>query len=91
MNRVFAEVYLDEDVDVVIADMLKARGFEAVTARDAGRLGATDIEQLAYAAGQQMVLLSHNRVDFEALQRQYLEEGGATGVSLLRSAGVHSR
>ncbi len=74
MNRIFAEIYLDEDLDVVVADILKALGFEAVTARDAGRLRATDPEQLAYAASQQMVLLSHNRLDFEALHRQYLAE-----------------
>jgi hypothetical protein len=36
----FIDIYLDEDVDVVVADLLKARGFVAVTTRDAGNLGA---------------------------------------------------
>lgn len=40
MNRVFAEVYIDEDLDVVVAEILKARGFQAVTAGDVVRLGA---------------------------------------------------
>jgi len=75
VSRLFAEVYLDEDVDVAIAYILRARGFGAVTARDAGRLSGTDPEQLAYAVEQQTTLLSHNRADYEALHRQYLEEG----------------
>lgn len=74
MNRLFVDVYLDEDVSVVLADMLKARGFRATTTRDADHLGATDEEQLRYAAGRGMALLTHNRVDFEVLHRRYLVE-----------------
>jgi hypothetical protein len=48
--RLFIELYLDEDVDVLIADLLRARGFSVLTTRDAGRLHATDEEQLAFAA-----------------------------------------
>ena len=75
MTRLFAEVYLDEDVSVVVAEMLKARGFKAITTQDAGRLGATDEDHVAHAASQQMVLLTHNRADFEALHGHYLAEG----------------
>lgn len=57
MNRIFAEIYLNEDLDVVVADILKALGFEAVIARDADRSRATDPEQLAYAASEYRVLL----------------------------------
>ena len=75
MTRLFAEVYLDEDVSVVVADMLKARGFSVMATRDAGRLGATDIEQLEYAARHGKTLVTHNRVDFEELHRLYLAQG----------------
>ena len=34
--RLFIEVYTDEDVDVLIADLLRARGFSVLTTRDAG-------------------------------------------------------
>ncbi len=74
MNRVLAEVYLDENVHVIVADILRARGFKAVTARDAAKLGATDAAQLEYAISQQMVVLSHNRADFEMLHARYLAE-----------------
>ena len=75
MTRLFAEVYLDEDVSVVVAHMLGARGFSVLTTRDAGRLGATDVEQLEYASRHGMTLVTHNRVDFEELHKRYLAEG----------------
>ena len=78
MTRLFAEVYLDEDVSVVVADMLEARGFSALTTRDSGRLGTTDLEQLEYAARHGRALVTHNRVDFEELHRRYLTEGRET-------------
>ena len=68
-------VYLDEDVSVVVANMLEARGFSVLTTRDAVRLGATDIEQLEYAARHGKTLVTHNRVDFEELHRRYLAKG----------------
>jgi hypothetical protein len=74
VTRLFAEVYLDEDVSVVVGDMLEARGFSVVTTRDAGRLGATDIKQLEYASRHGKTLVTHNRVDFEELHKRYLEE-----------------
>ncbi len=49
MSRVFIDIDLDEDVDVLVADLLRARGFIAVTTRDAGNLGTSDSNQLSYA------------------------------------------
>jgi hypothetical protein len=41
VNNLFIRLYLDEDVNVLIAELLRARGFDAITARDAGQLNAT--------------------------------------------------
>lgn len=71
MNRLFIELYLDEDVDVLVADLLRARGFVATTTRDAGKLRASDAEQMAYAVEKQATLLTHNRVDFEVIAKHY--------------------
>lgn len=71
MNRLFIELYLDEDVDVLVAELVRARGFRAVTTQQAGLLGSVDEAQLTYATDQQMTLLTHNRVDFESLARRY--------------------
>jgi uncharacterized protein DUF5615 len=54
-------LYCDEDVSVVLAAMLRARGFPASTARDARHLGVTDERQLQAAAGADCILLTHNR------------------------------
>jgi Domain of unknown function (DUF5615) len=75
VSSLFIELYLDEDVDVLVADLLRARGFVAITTLEAGRLRATDADQLDFAAGQRKAFLTHNRADFEALDRGYREEG----------------
>lgn len=49
MSRLFISLYLDEDMNVLVAELLQARGFDAISARDAEQLRATDAEQLAYA------------------------------------------
>jgi predicted nuclease of predicted toxin-antitoxin system len=72
MSRLFIELYLDEDVSVLVKKLVEARGFAATTALDEGQLGKTDAEQLAFAVSSQRALLTHNRVDFESLFRQYL-------------------
>jgi len=75
VNRFFIELYLDEDVDLLVADLLRARGFVATTTRDAGKLQSSDAEQMACAVGRQETLLTHNRADFEALARTYHATG----------------
>jgi predicted nuclease of predicted toxin-antitoxin system len=73
VSKLFVELYLDEDVDVLVAELLKKRGYSVMTARDADRLGYEDPEQLAYAIGKQRALFTHNRVDFEQLGLAYFE------------------
>lgn len=75
MSRLFTELYTDEDVDVLLADLLRARGFKATTTVEAGKTGSSDEEQLAYAVSIESALLTHNRVDFERLARRYFSEG----------------
>jgi predicted nuclease of predicted toxin-antitoxin system len=75
MSSLFIRLYLDEDVNVLVADLLKARGFDTLTVRDAGQLQASDEEQLAYAVSQQRALVTHNRGDFEALIQTYFDTG----------------
>ena len=75
MTGIFIHVYLDEDVDVLVASLLRYRGFNATTAQQAGQLGRTDAEQLEYAASQRAAILTHNRTDFENLARKYFDTG----------------
>lgn len=75
MSSLFICLYLDEDVNVLVADLLQARGFDVITTRDAGQLQATDAEQLAYAVSQARTLVTHNRTDFEELAQNYFDSG----------------
>lgn len=71
MSHVFIEIYLDEDVNVLIAELLRRKGFSATTARDCEQLGKSDKEQIEFAVSQKRALVTHNRVDFERLVKEY--------------------
>lgn len=77
MNHLFVELYLDEDVSALVADLIDARGFDVITTREAGNLGNGDAAQLTYAVQKNRTLLTHNRADFEALAQAYFAAGHA--------------
>jgi len=47
--------YTNESVSVTVSEGLKRRGVKAISARDAGNLGLSDEEQLAYASKNNLV------------------------------------
>ena len=73
--KLFADIYLDEDVSVLVAILLRGRGLDAVAAVTEHMLGEDDAAQLARAALLGRCIVTHNRVHFELLHRQYLESG----------------
>jgi hypothetical protein len=75
VSQLFIELYLDEDVDVLVAELIRARGFVVLTTREAGQLGNDDATQLAYAVSQQKTFFTHNRTDFETLAQSYFAAG----------------
>ncbi len=75
MSKLFIELYLDEDVDVLVAELIRARGFSAITTVEAGQLQNEDAEQLTYVIAHERTLVTHNRVDFEALAQTYFAAG----------------
>lgn len=66
-----ARVLLDEDVHPSLAAALRRHGFDAVHAKEIGRRACSDAEQLAFAAAEHRVLVTHNRRDFLALARRW--------------------
>ncbi len=60
---------------MLVATMLRARGFDVTTTSEQGMLSQFDTQQLAYAASVDWCLLTHNRVDFERLHLEYMTEG----------------
>jgi predicted nuclease of predicted toxin-antitoxin system len=71
---VFAALYTDEDMSALVATLLRSRGLDITTVPEQATLGKTDREQLEFATAQGRCLLTHNRVDFERLHLQYIDE-----------------
>lgn len=71
MNDIFIKIYLDEDVNVLIARLVRAKNFTSVAVSEVGRRGRSDAEQLSYAVQNGYTILTHNRLDFEKLVQEY--------------------
>ncbi|WP_193197172.1 DUF5615 family PIN-like protein [Nostoc sp. MG11] len=71
---VFTALYNDEDMSALVATLLRSRGLDITTVSEQATLGKTDREQLEFATSVGRCILTHNRVDFERLHLQYLEE-----------------
>lgn len=65
---------LDEDVRVVLGEILRQRGYDAIHVLEVGRAGRSDPEQLAYATSQGRAILTHNIRDYILLDKQYREQ-----------------
>lgn len=68
-------MYLDEDVRVLLAEVLRSRGYIASHVLELGREGKSDKEQLAYAVKHKMAILTHNIKDFRILFDSYAAQG----------------
>ena len=71
---IVASLYTDEDMSALVATLLRSRGLDVTTVPEQATLGKTDREQLEFATSLSRCLLTHNRVDFEWLHLQYMEE-----------------
>src|SRR5438876_5249902 len=75
LRALYGRLYLDQDVPVQLAGMLRAQGVDVVTTLEAGALGQSDAQQLDDAVAAGRVLVTHNRLDFEQLHAEYLTAG----------------
>ncbi len=83
--RLFISIYFDENVTLELARILTRRGFDVLTARDAGMLGRSDADQLEFAISQERAIVTHNRDDFLDLNSRYLSENKRHfGIIILR-------
>jgi len=71
----FARLYLDEDVHKRVANALRMRGFDVVSAHETGQRGMTDQQQLDYAISQGRALVTFNVVDYVKLNNEYVASG----------------
>ena len=68
-------LYLDEDVDPLLARVLTERGFDILTTQEARHLSSTDADQLAFAAKEGRAILTHNVRHFVSLSRAGIGTG----------------
>ena len=62
--------YLEEDLSQKIAERLRVRGSDAVSAHEVQAEGLSDIQQLEIASRQKWCVVTRNRNDFIALTLQ---------------------
>lgn len=69
-------LYLDEDAQrTSLVRALRARRVDVLTANEAGKVGISDAEQLAFAVSQNRTVFTFNRGDFAKLHAGYLQRG----------------
>ena len=66
--------YLDEDISPKVAEQLRKRGVDAVSAHDRQMIGISDEDQLIKAVSEGRVMVTRNRNDFIALTVRFFED-----------------
>jgi hypothetical protein len=78
------KIYFDEDaMDGDLVAALRSRRVEVVTPLDAGFIGKTDDEQLAFATERECVLYTFNICDFYRLHTEWISAGREHGGMIL--------
>jgi hypothetical protein len=70
-----ARLYFDHDADARLAEALRRRGFDVVTALQAGPSEADDDAQLAYATESGRIFVTHNVHHFPGIHAAWLADG----------------
>ncbi len=54
------KIYIDENVDIRVAEGLKRRGIKALSAVEKGMAGVSDIDHFRYAIDLKAVIFTHD-------------------------------
>lgn len=64
-----SKIYTDEDISPLLADLLRKKGVDAISAYEVRMLEKPDEAQLAYSTQEQRVIITFNIEDFSRLAR----------------------
>jgi len=67
--------YLDEDLNEIVAPMLRSVGIIVVTTTEEKRKASPDPEQLKFAVQRRHIIVTHNRDHYQELAKEYFELG----------------
>ena len=81
-------LYLDSDVSIRLAPLLRAAGHDAATTEELGQRGATDDEQLLTAVRETRTVVTHNRKDFLLLHDAWRRWPAAVGAVFPSHPGI---
>lgn len=65
------KLYLDEDIDPLLANVLRDRGYDVLTTHDAKMHKSDDHKQIDFATSQGRAILTHNVRDFHRIAKEY--------------------
>jgi len=65
-------LYLDEHVQLALAESLRARGVDVLTTQEAGNICLSDVDQLIFAKENRRALFSYNKRHFAKLHYEWM-------------------
>jgi uncharacterized protein with PIN domain len=65
------KLYLDEDVDPLLAKVIRDRGYDVLSTHKAKMHNSDDYKQLDFATSQGRAILTHNIRDFHRIAKDY--------------------
>jgi len=87
-ESLFVRLYLDHHIKAQLAEDLRVRGYDVLTASEAGMEAASDEDQLALAANENRALLTFNIRHFAALHQRRVAAGRShAGIIVSRQLG----
>jgi hypothetical protein len=65
-------LYLDEHIQLSLAEALGTRGIDALTTQNADNVGLDDVDQLIFATQHRRVLFSYNKRHFAVIHHEWM-------------------
>ena len=81
-------LYLDENIDSLLAQMLQRLGHDVLTTQQAGQRGASDNDQIAFAAGTLRAIVTYDRRDYRRLATEWAESAQPHSGIVVASGGT---